>query len=85
LDSLFRDLKTAQEQGASEKQIWVLLIDILTHPMIAWAMHSRHHSASRARKKIWNKLRRFGGMSSTEIARAFNVTKRIVNKALRKR
>ena len=82
LDALFRDFEKAIEQGASQEQLLMLFISLLAHPRISWLRHSRHHSASKMRKKIWRVARTWAGYSSTEIASAFNVSKRAVNKAL---
>jgi hypothetical protein len=85
LNARIRDLETAKREGASEEQIFFQLITILAHPEIAWIRHSRTHAASQRRKELWRMAKRLAGFSSSETARAFNVSKRIVNKALSKK
>jgi hypothetical protein len=86
LNARLRDLETAKREGASEEQIFFQLITISAeHPEIAWTMHSRTHAASQRRKELWRMEKRLAGFSSSEMARAFNVSKRIVNKALSKK
>ena len=74
-------LQCARFSTASE-QLWLECIIRYELSGIVWTTPSRTHAASRTRKMFWRELRRLGGASSSEIARVFNVSKRIVNKAL---
>src|SRR5262249_6318156 len=84
LNARMRDLEIAVEEGASQEQILIQLAWILSYPEIAWTMFSRTHAASQRRKELWRYVKRMAGFSSSETARAFNVSRRVVNKALSK-
>jgi DNA invertase Pin-like site-specific DNA recombinase len=64
-----------------ETKQWIALVQILSRPKVVSALYGRHRSDSKKRTEIWRAARE-AGMSPTQIARAFNVSRQAVSKVL---
>jgi DNA invertase Pin-like site-specific DNA recombinase len=64
-----------------ETKQWIALIQILSNKKIRSTLYSRQREEVKKRALIWREAAK-SGLSTTQIANAFNVTRQAVSKAL---